>query len=124
MTQARPAAAEAFELDTAHRLAASDLAARLDVRPETGLSVEQVRLRNEQHGPNRLPDAPVRSAWLVFAFQFKSILILILLGAAGLAALIGNVKDAVVILAVVLERFRLNQQRGKRNRGEKRLIKA
>jgi len=38
----------------------------------------------------------------VFAFQFKSILILILGGAAVLAALVGDVKDAVVILTVVV----------------------
>ena len=37
----------------------------------------------------------------MFFGQFKSILILILIGAALLAALIGNVKDAVIILAVV-----------------------
>ena len=34
--------------------------------------------------------------------QFKSILILILLGAAALAALVGSTKDALVILAVVM----------------------
>lgn len=34
--------------------------------------------------------------------QFKSILILILIGAAALAALVGSIKDAVVILAVVV----------------------
>jgi len=37
----------------------------------------------------------------MFFGQFKSILILILIGAALLAALIGNVKDAVIILTVV-----------------------
>lgn len=38
----------------------------------------------------------------MFFGQFKSILILILIGAALLAALIGNLKDAVVILTVVV----------------------
>ena len=45
---------------------------------------------------------PPRSPWLLFLSQFKSVLILILIGAAGLAALIGNVKDAGVILEVVV----------------------
>jgi Ca2+-transporting ATPase len=45
---------------------------------------------------------PPRSGWRVFFGQFKSILILVLIGAAMLAALIGNVKDAVIILAVVV----------------------
>ena len=85
-----------------HTLAAAEVAARLEVRPDFGLTSAQARLRNAQCGPNRLPEAPTRSAWLVFFGQFKSILILILIGAALLAALIGNVKDAVVILAVVV----------------------
>ena len=38
----------------------------------------------------------------MFLVQFKSILILILIGAAFLAALIGDLKDAIVILAVVI----------------------
>ena len=85
-----------------HTLAAEDVAARLDVRSNFGLTSEQARQRRVQYGPNRLPEAPPRSAWLVFFGQFKSILILILIGAALLAALIGNVKDAVIILAVVV----------------------
>lgn len=85
-----------------HTLAAEDLATRLDVRSNFGLTSEQARQRWVQYGPNRLPEAPPRSAWLVLFGQFKSILILILIGAALLAALIGNVKDAVIILAVVV----------------------
>ena len=85
-----------------HVLSSDDLAVRLDVRTASGLSHEQVRERTERYGPNRLPEAPPRSAWLVFLSQFQSILILILIGAALLAALIGNGKDALVILAVVV----------------------
>ena len=85
-----------------HALTADALAAQLDVRLDIGLSAAQVKERNAQYGPNQLPDAPPRPAWRVFLFQFKSILILILIGAALLAAAIGNLKDAFVILAVVL----------------------
>src|SRR6185295_6286194 len=85
-----------------HMLAADDVASGLYVRIDTGLPDEQVRQRKERYGPNRLPEAPPRPAWLVLFSQFKSILILILIGAAFLAAAIGNVKDALVILAVVV----------------------
>ena len=77
-----------------HVLSSDDLAVRLDVRTASGLSHEQVRERTERYGPNRLPEAPPRSAWRVFLPSFKSILILILMGAALLAALVGNGKDA------------------------------
>ena len=86
----------------AHTLSAADLAAQLTVQPTTGLAAAEALLRKTQFGPNQLPSPPQRQAWQVFAAQFKSILILILAGASGLSALIGNVKDAVVILAVLL----------------------
>jgi P-type Ca2+ transporter type 2C len=85
-----------------HAQALDRLAAQLDVQLDEGLSAEQIRQRKEKYGPNQLPEAPPRSAWRVFLSQFKSILIMILIGAATLAALIGNTKDALVILAVVL----------------------
>ena len=85
-----------------HALAPDALAAQHDVQVELGLSAEQVGQRKKKYGPNQLPEAPPRSAWRVFLAQFKSMLIMILIGAATLAALIGNTKDALVIVAVVL----------------------
>ena len=85
-----------------HTQSADEVALRFDVRPAFGLTSAQATQRNAQYGPNRLPEPPTRSAWVVFLGQFKSILILILISAALLSALIGNVKDAVVILAVVV----------------------
>lgn len=85
-----------------HTLDADAVAALLNVRLETGLSAKDALERLSQFGPNRLPQAPVRSPWRVLLAQFKSILILILLGAVVLAALVGSTKDAMVILAVVV----------------------
>ena len=77
-----------------HTLDADAVAALLDVRPETGLSAQEALARLSRVGPNRLPQAPARSPWRVLLAQFKSILILILLGAVVLAALVGSTKDA------------------------------
>ena len=85
-----------------HILPAQAVAVLMEVRPEVGLSSAQALERLARHGPNRLPETPVRSPWRVFLGQFRSILILILVGAAVLAAMVGSVKDAVVILAVVV----------------------
>ena len=85
-----------------HALTAEAVAALLDVRPEAGLNSVQVLERLARYGPNRLPEAPPRSPWRVLLGQFRSILILILIGAALLAALVGSFKDALVILAVVV----------------------
>ncbi len=48
-----------------------------------------------------MPVTPPRSAWRVLAAQFETVMIVILLGAALLAAWVGSLKDASVILAVV-----------------------
>lgn len=85
-----------------HTLDAEAVAALLAVRPETGLSAQEALERLSRAGANRLPQASARSPWRVLLAQFKSILILILLGAVVLAALIGSTKDALVILAVVV----------------------
>ena len=57
-----------------------------------GLSSEEAGRRLAQYGANRLAETPPRPAWLKFADQFKSMLIVILLIAAGLALVIGDVK--------------------------------
>jgi len=70
--------------------------------PARGLAAEAARGRLARFGENRLPEKPPRSKWLAFLDQFKSLLILVLVGAAGLAGAVGDFKDAVVILIVVL----------------------
>ena len=85
-----------------HAVEIAEAAQRLDVRPSMGLALPEAASRLASVGPNRLAGQPPRSPGLLFLSQFKSVLILILIGAAALASLIGNVKDASVILAVVV----------------------
>jgi Ca2+-transporting ATPase len=79
-----------------------DVCRELEVAPDTGLLQAQVAVRLQRHGPNRLAEKPPRPAWLKFLDQFRSVLIGILIGAALLAGLIGDIKDAAVIAVVVL----------------------
>lgn len=85
-----------------HGLSASDAAIRLHSDVRTGLSADQVRLCAQRWGPNQLSGKPPRSPWSVFFAQFKSLLTMVLIAAAALAASIGHVRDAVVILTVIL----------------------
>ncbi len=85
-----------------HQVTAAEATRRLDVNPETGLSSEEAAARQQHYGPNHLKETPPRSRWLLLADQFKGVLILVLIGAAVLAAIIGDMTDAVVILIVVL----------------------
>jgi len=85
-----------------HQVSATEATQRLGVDPVTGLSTVEAAARQEHYGPNRLDETPPRSRWLLLADQFKGVLILVLIGAAVLAAIIGDLTDALVILAVVM----------------------
>ena len=84
-----------------HRLTSDEVAARLKVDPVVGLPSSQASSRLAAHGPNRLPRGRRRSPLRVFIDQFRSLLIAVLLSAAVLAAIVGDVKDVIVICVVV-----------------------
>jgi len=67
-----------------------------------GLDAAQVAAGLARHGANRLAEKAPRPAWKKFLDQFRSLLVLILIGAAVLAGAIGDLKDAIVIGVVVL----------------------
>lgn len=85
-----------------HAMDTHAVADHLDIDPAVGLTQEEVARRLLQHGPNRLHEAAPRPAWLRLADQFRGFLVLVLLAAALLAGVVGDLKDAVVISVVVL----------------------
>ena len=91
-----------MDLSAIHHMQLTELLRHLGVEPEHGLSHQQAEDRLSRVGPNALPMPAPRATWLKFLDQFKSSLIIVLVMAAVLAALIGNLKDASVIVAVVL----------------------
>ncbi|THF67390.1 HAD family hydrolase [Pseudothauera nasutitermitis] len=85
-----------------HAYPADQVAAACQVDPAFGLKMADAAGRLAAYGSNRLDERAPRPAWLKFLDQFRGVLILILLGAAALAGAIGELKDAIVILVVVL----------------------
>ena len=85
-----------------HTLSTEAVATALDVVPARGLSEAEAKVRLLHFGENRLIEAAPRPLWLKFFDQFKNFLVIVLLFAALLAWAIGDLKDAVVILIVVL----------------------
>ncbi len=67
-----------------------------------GLAAAEAQKRLDRFGPNRLLEKPPRPVWLKFVDQFKNLLVLVLIAAAALAGAIGDTKDAVVILVVIV----------------------
>jgi len=84
-----------------HRLTPDEAAARLTVDPLVGLPASQASSRLAVHGPNRLPRGRRRSPLRTFVDQFRSFLIAVLIAAAVLAAIVGDLKDVIVISVVV-----------------------
>jgi P-type Mg2+ transporter len=80
--------------------AAAEVLAELGSTPD-GLSVEEARARRERLGPNAL--APRRRATAIVAFlsQFRSPLVLILIFAAAVAIVAGDLTDAGIVLTIV-----------------------
>ena len=85
-----------------HTLTAEAATHALDTDATAGLGAAEVAQRQARVGPNRLTETPPRPAWLRLLDQFRSLLIVVLLLAAVLAWAIGDLKDAIVILVVVL----------------------
>jgi len=85
----------------AHALDASDVLDALGSGPE-GLSEEEAARRLERHGPNALRAARPASAWELFVGQLKSVVVLLLVVAAAVALLMGEVLEAVAIGAVLV----------------------
>ncbi len=86
----------------AHQTPAAAVAARLGVVPDEGLAADEVSQRQQRHGPNRLPEAAPRRWWQRLADQFRDFMILVLLAAAVVSGLIGDLTDTVVILIIVV----------------------
>ena len=85
-----------------HAASIADVAESLGVDPATGLTTLDAEGRLRDEGPNRLPDQARRSALALFVDQFRNLLVLILLAAAVVAGVVGNLKDTVVIAVVLV----------------------
>ena len=84
-----------------HTLTAAAVLAALDT-DAGGLSSAEAALRLAARGANRLPEARTTPLWLVFARQFKSPLIYLLVAAAVVSLGIGAFDDVLFIAAVLL----------------------
>ncbi|KWT94087.1 MULTISPECIES: cation-translocating P-type ATPase [unclassified Variovorax] len=89
-------------IDDAHLQSADALAARLEVNPRIGLTAEQAQRRRDIHGENRLPEAAPRGVIRRIVDQFRDFMVLVLISAALLSGVIGDLADTVAIAAIVL----------------------
>nr|WP_297173101.1 cation-translocating P-type ATPase [uncultured Agathobaculum sp.] len=68
----------------------------------SGLSSAEAAQRLQKHGPNALTEEGKQSVIQVFLSQFKDLLVVILIAAAIISMLSGNVESTIVIFAVLI----------------------
>jgi Ca2+-transporting ATPase len=68
----------------------------------TGLSATEAAKRLAANGPNELKEGKRISPWQIFLGQFKSLIIWILIVAGVISGVLGEMVDAIAILAIVV----------------------
>ncbi len=84
-----------------HLLSISETQTLLKTSNE-GLHQSVAEERLKEYGKNELIEKRRKSIWLIFFNQFKDVMIIVLLIAAVIAFVIGDLKDTIVILAIVI----------------------
>lgn len=79
-----------------------ELISELGTNVEQGLSSNEVEERLKKYGHNELKEEEKKSLLSKIIGQFSDLLVLILIAAALISIFVGEVKDAVVILAIVI----------------------
>ena len=85
-----------------HLRDAHELAREHGVDPASGLHADQVTQRVLQHGANELPTSGSRSLWSLLVDQFSDFMIPVLIAAALILGVIGDLADTLVILLFAL----------------------
>lgn len=75
---------------------------KLKTEPEKGLESGEVSCRQEEYGLNELVDRGVKSPWKILLEQLSGLMILILILSAVISILLGEYKDAIAILVIVV----------------------
>lgn len=66
-----------------------------------GLNTAEIEKRRERYGPNEIPEKARRGLVRIVLAQFSDLMILILLGAAIISGIVGEMEDTIAILVIV-----------------------
>ena len=85
-----------------HKTATDDVLKQLNTALERGPTQSEAEQRLQQYDLNELVDRGTQNPWKILFEQFKSVMVLILIAAAVISLLVGDLKDAIAILAIVV----------------------
>jgi len=75
---------------------------KLNSNHQTGLSHAQVDALISIHGQNALPEKQRRAAWRMLLDQLTDFMVMVLIAAAVISGLVGDIQDTIAILVIVL----------------------
>lgn len=84
-----------------HQQSFEDVLGHLGSRRE-GLSKEEASARLKEFGPNLLEEKKKKTVLVMLLDQFRDFMIIVLIGAAIIAGVIGELADTLVIIAIVI----------------------
>ena len=85
-----------------HRTTKEDTLSFLKTDLGQGLPQAEAQHRLAEHGTNELIDRGLKSPWLILWEQLTAVMVVILIIAAVVSALLGDYKDAIAIMAIVI----------------------
>jgi Ca2+-transporting ATPase len=88
--------------DAWHSLPPAAVVEALGSSLENGLTSAEAHKRLLEFGPNRPPEAEPRSPLLLLAAQFRSLVVYILVAAAGVSLFLGDVVEALAVAVILL----------------------
>ena len=79
-----------------------ELLRQLEAGDPTGLADSQIAARQAHYGLNALSEAPPEPLWKKFLAQFNELVVWILIAAAVISGVLGDLADMAAILAIIL----------------------
>ncbi len=85
-----------------HTVSAAAAASAQGVDVARGLTQAEAAQRLERDGPNQIREKPPRPWWRKLADQFTDFMVLVLLAAAIVSGIVGDIKDTLAIVIILL----------------------
>jgi Ca2+-transporting ATPase len=85
-----------------HTLSPEQILKQLATPSESGLTSEEAAKRLQTYGPNQLAEAPGVTFWQMLIDQFNNFVVILLIVAAIISAILGDIEEAAAIMAIVI----------------------
>ena len=85
-----------------HCMKTKDALFALETNPEPGLTQVEAQRRLAEHGPNELIERGIKSPWHILWEQLTAVMVIVLIVAAVISFFLGDLKDAIAIMTIVV----------------------